>query len=295
MAFWSSSTPRTTNRSPVRKQRAVLQLEVLEGRDCPSGAQITSFSANVQSGHQVLLSGTILDSAPGAAVINFGGTASGSVVPDLSGHFQVLENISQLGAVFATATDPDGSVSNTARAVLTDPGISLTLSATQGANRTVTVTGQVSCPSPAGLTVAFSGIVSGTVTTSSNGTFTFVAPASALGQIQATVTDVWGVSATAATTLCNTPPTIINFRAINNGYNCWTFTGQVQDEYAAGLVVRLSGIPTLNGSNAVATVQANGTFSYTIMLSPGEGGSVTASCIDWWGQASNQATTFVLS
>jgi hypothetical protein len=276
-----------------------LQVEFLEGRDCPSALasvpQITSFTATVESGQEVLLSGTILDSSPSTAVVNFGGTATGSVTPDVSGHFQVLENISQLGTVFATVTDPGGSVSNTALATVSDPGMSLDISAAQGPNGAVTVTGHVSCNSPAGLTVTLSGVVSGSVTTSTDGTFTFTGSASALGQIQATVTDVWGASASSSTTLTNTPPTIVNFRAINNGDNSWTFTGQVQDEYAAGLVVTLRGIPSLDNNNAAATVQANGTFSCTITLQPGEGGGVTAECIDWWGQASNQATAFVLS
>ncbi len=299
MVYWSSTFPPKTRTSPVNKQRAILQVEVLESRDCPAALavapQITSFTATVQSGHQVLLSGTIMDSSPTAAVVNFGGIATGSVTPDASGHFQVLENISQLGTVFAAVTDPGGSVSSTAQATVSDPGISLNLSAVQGPNRTVTITGQVSCNSPAGLTVTLSGIVSGSVTTNTDGTFTFTGVASALGQIYATVTDIWGVSAGSSTALTNAPPTIVNFRAINNGNNTWTFTGQVQDEYAAGLVVRLRGIPSLDNNNVAVTVQANGTFSYTITLRPGEGGVVTADCTDWWGLTSSQASAYVLS
>jgi hypothetical protein len=89
------------------------------------------------------------------------------------------------------------------------------------------------------------------------------------------------------------PPVILNFKAINNGNNLWTFTGQVQDAYATGLVVQLGGIPSLETSNASAIVQADGTFSLTISLQPGDQGGVTAECIDWWGQASNEATAFV--
>jgi hypothetical protein len=189
-----------------------LHLEPLEGRNCPSAPQITpqitAFAATVQTGHTVLLSGTIIDALPTAASVCFGGVATGSVTADASGHFQLQENLPHLGTVLATVKDPNGTTSNTA---------------------------------------------------------------------QATVTDA--------------PPVIVNFQAINNGNNSWTFTGQVQDESPAGLVVTLSGIPALN--NVAVTVQANGFFSYTIRLAPGVSGSVTAVCIDEWGQASNVAPAYV--
>ena len=293
--FWSSPSRKKTKRSPIRRQRIALHVEALEGRDCPSAPQITAFAVTVQTGHMVLLSGTIIDDHPTAATVCFGGVAAGFATPDASGHFQLQENISQLGTVFATVKDPGGAMSNAAQAMVIDPGISLTLSVAQGPNRTVTVTGRVSCNSPAGLTVTLSGVVSGSVTATANGAFTHTGPASALGQIQAAVTDVWGVTATSSAMLNNNPPRIVNFQAINNGNNSWTFTGQVQDEYAAGLVVTLRGIPSLDNSNACVTVQANGFFSYTITLQPGENGSVTADCSDWWGQASNESTAFVWS
>jgi hypothetical protein len=293
MFLWSSPIRKKSKR-PVRPQRAILHVEALERRDCPSAPQITAFAATIQSGNTVLLSGTIFDNSPTAALVCFGGVGTGSVTPDASGHFQLQENLSQLGTIFATVKDSSGSISSPAFSTLADPGISVNLSvAPQGPNRMVTVTGQVSCNSPAGLKVILSGVVAGSLITSSNGTFTYTGPASALGQIQAAVTDCWGITVTSSTMLINNPPRIVNFQAINNGNNIWTFTGQVQDEYAAGLVVTLGGIPSLD--NVTVTVQANGTFSYTIMLQPGESGGVTAECIDWWGQASNEATAFVWS
>ena len=159
----------------------------------------------------------------------------------------------------------------------------------------MTVTGRVSGNSPGGLTVTLSGVVSGSVSTNADGTYTYTGPASALGQIQATVTDAWGDTVSSSTTLANQPPAILNFKAVSNGNNSWTFTGQVQDEYATGLVVQLGGIPSLNNGSASVTVQPNGTFTYTISLKPGENCCVTAECSDWWGQASNEATAFVWS
>jgi hypothetical protein len=193
------------------------------------------------------------------------------------------------GTDSATATAPAAI----AQPPVNDTATSLTVSAMPGPNRTATVTGQVSGNAPAGLTVTLSGVVSGSVTTNANGTFTWTGPASALGQVQATVTDASGVTVAAFTTLTDPPPAIVNFKAISNGYNSWTFTGQVQDAYAPGMVVQLGGIPSLANSNASATVQANGTFSCTLLLQPGEQGFGTAQCSDSWGQSSNQATAFV--
>jgi hypothetical protein len=241
-------------RSLLKRPRTVLQMELLERRDCPSAQPIT---------------------------------------PDASGSFPAPENIYPLETVCTTAPDPGGTVSNTAPATPNPLGASLCVFVAQGPNRTVTVTGQVFGNSPGGLAVTLSGVVSGSMTTDANGMFTYTGTASAAGQIHATVTDAWGVTASSSTTLLNLPPIIINFQAINNGNNTWTFIGQVQDEYATGLVVRLSGIPSLDNNNASATVQANGAFSYTISLQPGENGSVTAECIDLWGQSSTEATAFV--
>ncbi len=192
-----------------------------------------------------------------------------------------------------SATTPPASISTIAPAPVNDPGTSLTVAAMPGPNHTATVTGQVSGNAPAGLTVTLSGVVSGSVTTNADGTFTWTGPASALGQIQATVTDASGVTVAALTTLTDPPPAILNFKAINNGNNNWTFTGQVQDAYATGLVVQLGGIPSLTTNNASAIVQANGTFSYTIALQPGEQGFATAQCSDSWGQSSTQALAYV--
>jgi hypothetical protein len=194
----------------------------------------------------------------------------------------------------APVATPDAVLSDNALVTVADPGLSLSLSVVPGPGGTATVWGQVSGASPTGgLTVTLSGVVSGSVTTCADGTFTYTGPASALGQIQAAVTDGAGNTVTSSINLSASPPTIVNFQAINNGNNNWTFTGQVQGPSAAGLIVTLAGIPSLS-SNASATVQASGSFSYTVTLQPGESGGVTADCIDWWGQASNQAITYVV-
>jgi hypothetical protein len=212
-------------------------------------------------------------------------------------HLEALEtrdcpSTSPLDALDATGAPV---LPGAAQAAAAAPGLSLSLSAAPGPGIAF-VAGQVSGGSASGgLTVTLSGVVSASVTTQADGTFTYTGPASGLGQIQASVTDNNGNTATASTTLSAAPPTIVNFVAINNGNNNWTFTGQVQGPYVQGLTVALAGIPSLNNNNASATVQANGGFSYTITLQPGESGGVTADCTDWWGQASNEATAYVSS
>jgi hypothetical protein len=189
----------------------------------------------------------------------------------------------------------DAVPSSTTFAVVSNSGIALTLSVVPGPGGTATISGQVSGGSATGgLTVTLSGVVSGNVTTNADGTFTFTGPASGPGQILAAVTDDAGNTVTSSVNLSAGPPTIVNFRAINNGNNSWTFTGQVQGPYAAGLIVTLAGIPSLDNNSASAMVQADGSFTYTITLQPGESGGVTAQCIDGWGQASNEATAYVL-
>jgi hypothetical protein len=213
-------------------------------------------------------------------------------------HLEALEarDCPSASALVAPVEPAAAAVSNTAPAIVAAPGISLSLSVVPGPGGTATVSGQVSGGSPTGgLTVTLSGVVSGSVATCADGTFTYTGPASGPGQIQAAATDAAGTTVTSATKRIARPPTIVNFRAIYNGNNNWTFTGQVHGPHAAGLVVTLAGIPSLDNRNASATVQASGSFSYTITLQPGECGGVTAECIDLWGHRSNEATTYVWS
>jgi hypothetical protein len=189
----------------------------------------------------------------------------------------------------------DAASSDTALVLVANPGLSLNLSVVPGPRGTATVSGQVSGSSQTGgLTVILVGVVSGSVTTGADGTFTYTGRASGPGSIKAFVTDDAGDMVTSSTNLTANPPTVVNFQAINNGNNNWTFTGQVQGPNATGLVVMLAGIPSLDGNNASATVQPNGSFSYTVTLRPGESGGVTADCLDWWGQGSNEATAYVV-
>ena len=151
-----------------------------------------------------------------------------------------------------------------------------------------TLNGHVTDEQPAGLTVQFTGVFSGTTQTNSSGDFAFSIMPSQLGSIFAQVTDNEGLSsASVENVLTSTVPVISNFSARWVFGTVWTFSGRVSDEYAAGLTVRFGGLPSLQGKTAV--VAADGTFSLTVILANGEQGTATAQTTDWWGQDSNQA------
>jgi hypothetical protein len=255
-------------------------LEGLEDRYCPSGLQITQFTATIVQGHTVNLTGTISDSNPASVSLSFSGVASGSVTANSNGQFQLQTQASSLGTVTALGTDGD-KVTSSAQTTVSAPAPTFSnLAATQsGPNKQITVTGTVS--SGANLTVTLSGIVSGSVTTGTNGTFSFKGTASNTGQVNLSVTDTWGQTGTGAVQLTNNAPTITNFTATNNGYGIWTFQGKVNDEWAPGLTVTFSGLTPLQG--ATVTVGNDGWFSYSVQLGPTDTGLVVASVTDWYG------------
>jgi hypothetical protein len=277
------------------RNRVRLALEELESRFCPATAvmpQITSFTATILSNHMVALSGTVSDNNPASVKLNFSGVAGGSTTANANGQFFLQTTASQLGAIYVVAQDAQNQMFGN-MAVLADSGATITgLTITQGGGRTVTVQGQVNAASPGGLTVTLSGVVSGTAITNASGQFTFTGTARSLGQISASVTDVWGVSGGAAGQLTNNAPVISNFTAVYTGANnYWTFEGQVTDENAAGLIVTLSGLASLN--NVQVTVGADGWFTITEQLQPNETGMAAAVVTDAWGATSNTAEVFV--
>jgi hypothetical protein len=271
-------------------------LERLEERDCPSAPQITApqitaFDATILQGQTVLLAGMVSDPNPGSVSLSFNGVAAGSTWADSTGRFQLQTQASALGTVYAIGCDGDGQWSNNAQANLSvaAPTFSNLMVMQSGANRAITISGQVS--SGLGLTVSLSGIVTGTATTGINGVFTFSGTASGLGQVNASVTDVWGQTGTGTAQLNNTAPTITNFSATFSGSeNIWIFTGQVTDEWAAGETVTFAGLLPLQ--NVTATVSSSGWFTVRVQLSPADNGMVVATVTDWYG-ATGQAQFYV--
>jgi hypothetical protein len=170
----------------------------------------------------------------------------------------------------------------------------ITLNYNFGAQHNVTLSGHVSDLQPANLNVEFSGQVSGTAKTNANGDYSVTLQAANLGEVDAQVTDDQGMTATAAAQLEDPTPQISNFKAVETEGDIWTFTGQVTAGYASGLTVNFSGTPvSMQGKSA--TVNAEGTFSFTIRLDgqPDDNGTVLAQVTDWWGYTSNKPGYYV--
>jgi hypothetical protein len=189
--------------------------------------------------------------------------------------------------VSAIATNYQGAASNTANATLTDAGPTITVSVAVVSRKTVTLTGSVTAGlDKAGLTISFSGQVTGSATTDANGNYSFTTTATALGNVTAVTKDSWGVSSnTAPATIACPPPKITQFWASEGQCQMWTFAGTVQDQSPACMKVTLSGLTSVQGKTA--TVQSDGSFSVTLPLKVGEDGTVYAQTTDWWGQVSN--------
>jgi hypothetical protein len=287
--------PKTRNSKRFSRK---LVIEPLESRDNPSAPTLT-FSAAILSGNQVSLSGQVTcDGDPTACHVDFAGLVGDSTTVNADGSYSVLETPSTLGTIYARATDGSGQQSDLQSATIRSNAPILTLTRTYGANGTVILTGYVTDEDQAGRTVTFGGAVSGTTTTDSDGDFTFTATNwnGSAGTVYAQTTDPWGLTSNTLTAaLSNSAPGMASFAASHNSGYLWTFQGQITDEYAPGLTVRLSGIPSLNGTNGYTevTVGDDGYFSYTVQLLPEESGTFTAQTWDWWGAASNIRTDTV--
>jgi len=277
-----SRSPKKAASGP--RHRAQLGVEQLETRYCPSGLQILTFTATPDNnGKSVDLHGTVSDSTLASVSIAFSGVAAGATTTDANGVFDLHVVASGLGVVSASGLDLDGATAS-ANASVTDTAPALTMNLACGANKTVILSGKVTDAQAGGVVVTFSGVVSGTATTDANGNYSVTLTPTALGQITATTTDVWGLtSSSVMATVSNTAPTI-TLTAVQHG-NTWTFSGHVTDEYAAGLVVTFSGPGAINGRTT--TVACDGTYSLSVMLTSSDVGWVTATVTDWWGLAAD--------
>lgn len=279
---------------PRRHHRPAPRLSVtrLEDRDCPAAPGLADFAAR-QLGDYWVLSGRVTDEAPGQATVAITGDASGAARMYSDGKFEFIVQKSGTGTVYARATDIEGLQSEVAGAAIglpsgnQAPHISLNVSYLN--QRNVRLSGTVYDESPTNLTVTLGGKVSGNTVTTTGGWFTIDLAASGLGDVTASVTDGQGVASNVPRiTLTSSPPTISNFTVTITG-NTYTFTGKVTDESAAGLSVTFGGdISEISGSTR--TVGNDTWFTYTVTLTPGTTGLVTAKTTDWWGLDSNLAT-----
>jgi hypothetical protein len=99
------------------------------------------------------------------------------------------------------------------------------------------------------------------------------------------------LSVTDAKPAASDAPSIQGFHGCEGEDGWWTFSGRVETGSPGGLIVSFGGLATLQGQ--VVEVEHDGTFSFTIQLTPCEQGMVTAQTTGWGGQVSNLATDYV--
>ncbi|HEV3238132.1 MAG TPA: hypothetical protein VGZ25_14175 [Gemmataceae bacterium] len=235
----------------------------------------------------VSLHGTLTDTDPSTTWVSLGGKVQGSVEADASGNFSTTLAASAVGVVTALATDNAGLTSNQASATIVVAPPQITLTLTYGTGHQLILSGTVTDNYPGGLKVNITGVVPpSTATTDASGNFNITLSAYRLGDVTATTTDSWGqVSNTAKVTATNTAPVISNLWATAGNYDTWTITGKVTDEHAAGLTVTFWGLPAVAGKTAI--VQADGTFTLSVVIPSNQSGYIYAQTTDWWGAASN--------
>lgn len=280
--------PKKQSRVVRPRNRLPAALEQMEPRWCPTAPTVT-LEVATGSERWVYLSGWVTDEDPASVVLTFAGVVTGATTPDTAGFYGYTAEASGLGTVSAVGVDNESLSSNTAQATVASAAPSVSFEISYGERRSVTLSGLVTDESAAGRTVQFTGVVAGSVVTAADGTFSYTADASGLGNIQATTTDPWGLlSNTAQAAVTSNAPVIMDLQVEADVGNMFTFSGRVVDECAAGLVVRFEGL-----IEAQTTVEQDGWFYLTIQIPYGSSGGVAAQTTDWWGLASNIAEVFV--
>jgi hypothetical protein len=278
---------------PSRRNRPRKKFESLEKRYVLSSApMIDYFEASVGSGQTVNVSGHVSDFDPnaGALSVALSGPLTANVSVDSGGNFSYSGSASSLSTLEAVASDAGtGLSSDAATTTIANDAPSLWFSVMPtGDGKNVQISGMVQDESPGGLSVSFSGVVSGSVTTDSSGNFSLETTASALGNVAATTSDAWGVSSSEAdSTLSSDPPTVSFWSEPTGSNQEITVYGQVTAGVPNGATVTISGV-----ASGTATADSYGNFSLTADAS-GEG-SLSASATDVWGQTSSTSTTTVL-
>jgi hypothetical protein len=276
--------------SPLPRSRPAV--EQLEDRLCPAAPMFMGMSATHISSFLVV-SGNIMDEAPTTAHVALTGAVAATVTPDANGHFEYIADWPGGTMVSATVTDAENLTDGTSATIQSPPDSNpyVSLSVTYGEQRQVTLSGRVYDDSPGGLTVRFSGVVSGTATTDSQGFFSVTLTASNLGMVSANVTDsTMHQSNQASVTLVSAKPRFDSFicQELTGGW--YRFTGKVLDESVAGLTVYFGGTPVSLMMQS-ATVQADGEFTLDLQLNgtSTDEGTASAQVTDWWGKMSDQA------
>jgi hypothetical protein len=246
-----------------------------------------AFTVTSLGGHNVQVAGQVFNQAQDLTGIHMtisGVLAGATATTDAAGHFCYVGTASNLGTVFAKATDDLGVSSVVQGQNLTVPGGYVTgLAVTYVYHRTVTVTGTVVAQDPGGLSVNAFGALGATAVTNADGTFSITTEALRLGTVQVQVTDSWGqVSDFTNVVLTSPPPTFEYFSGGHGSGNTWIISGVIKGPDVAGMTVTFSGPGALQG--LTATVSESGYFWVAVQLPCTTSACITATVTDWWGQ-----------
>ena len=123
------------------------------------------------------VSGHVTDMVEGGAVVTISGVASGTATTDASGNYSLVVQASAQGTITASATDIWGLVSTVVQTNYTSqtsqPPVITSFNASLSSGGIWVFTGTVTDQSLVGLTVTLSGVVGGTCTVRSDGTFEY--------------------------------------------------------------------------------------------------------------------------
>jgi hypothetical protein len=230
------------------------------------------------SGHQVQVTGQVIGDTESGDFVSVSGVVAGETTTGAGGYFSFMGTASGLGIVNASAENQDLDDSDLVSTTLSVPAPTINnFSVTYGANNSATLTGTVSAGQPGGLTVSFSGVLSGSVTTNANGTFSYTTTASQPGVVYAQTTDVWGQQSNQAqVTLTSSPSTTttVSSSSSTSTYGqSVTFTATVSGSGGSGSptgTVTFKDGSTVLGPGTLSTTGGVTTASYsTAALSAG--------------------------
>jgi hypothetical protein len=143
---------------------------------------------------------------------------------------------------------------------------------------------------PGGQTIVFSGITTGTCTTSSDGTFVFPCVFTSLGTVSAR-----GPGSNVATATLNiAPPHLNSFDAYEQPMG-FSLQGSVSySSIFSDVTIRFGGAPQ-SLQNATCMVDYTGNYNYVALLNgtSSDNGTATAQAVDVWGQTSNIVCDYI--
>lgn len=247
-----------------------------------------SVNTTVLPNHEVQVTGWVSGPFAAHATVQFSGAVSGSVVADEFGYYAFSTPSALLGEFYVSAQVENQTISSPicSSVVVAAPCVSLTIESQT--ETTVTICGSLSSLDNAEKNLDLWGVSLTSVTTDSAGKFSFTIDRTELSTLQVSATDFWGQTSNFATASVAAAPLIVEFEAVRNTTSqLWTFSGRVQGEGIEGKVVTLGGLASLLGQTA--TVNADGTFTYSTFLTQGEFGAASAQILNPTGIDSNIA------